>query len=288
MGDSDRTVIDIEALVAATTGKDEAGARVREVSLDWCIVYGRAVNGSRLKTVAAEIAVDEACLRAFAATVAASGGPRWPVATSGPRHASRGKVRVSDLAMPSRLAWRLRASFGVNARADILVALAAAPGRPMTVADLARRTRFTKRNVAVAVSTLALAGVLEVTRIGNDDRVQLAPDLPLRSWLHVPSSAAIDWMSRWKAALAKLRVADAMPTASIAVRAVGLRAALAGLLGDLPDAHLPKPGLSIVGADAAAVYDAWLDRLADVLGDVSAWRPESGEPNTAGVLRRPP
>jgi hypothetical protein len=270
VGDPDRTVIDIEALVAATTEMDQADARVREVALDWCIVYGRAVNGSRLKTVAAEIAVDEARLGAFAATVAASGGPRWPVATSGPLHASRGKVVVSDLAAPSRLAWRLRASFGVNARADILVALAALPGRPVTVADLARRTRFTKRNVAVAVSSMALAGVLEVARFGNEDRVQLAPDLPLRSWLDVPSTAAIDWTSRWKAVLAMLRVAEAMPTASPAVRAVELRAALASLLGDLPDAHLPKPGLSIVGADAAAAYDAWLDRLADVLGDVSA------------------
>ena len=269
VGDPDRTVIDIEALVAATTDMDEAGTRVREVALDWCIVHGRTVNGSRLKTVAAEMAVDKARLGAFAATVAASGGPRWPVATSGPLYTSRSKVVVSDLAAPSRLAWRLRASFGVNARADVLVALAAI-GRPMTIADLARRSRFTKRNVAVAVSSMALAGVLEVTRFGNEDRVRLAPDLPLRSWLDVPSTAAIDWTSRWRIALTVLRVAKTMPAASPPVRAVELRAALADLLGELPDAHLPKPDLSIVGAEAAAAYDAWFARLAHVLDDVSA------------------
>jgi hypothetical protein len=270
VGDPERTVIDIEALVAATTEVDRVDVRVREVALDWCIAYGRAVNGSRLKTVAAEIAVDGARLGAFAATVAASGGPRWPVATSGPVHASRSKVVVFGLAAPSRLTWRLRAAFGVNARADILVALAAVPGRTMTVADLAQRTRFTKRNVAVAVSSMALAGVLDVTRSRNEDRVQLAPDLPLRPWLDVPSTAAIDWTSRWKAALAMLRMAEATATASPAVRAVELRATLASLLGDLPGAHLPKPDMTVTGPEAAAVHDAWLHRLADVLGNVSA------------------
>lgn len=270
VGEPDRTVIDIEALVVATAEMDEADARVREVALDWCIVHGRAVNGSRLKTVAAEVATDEARLGAFAATVAASGGPRWPVATSGPGHVSRGKVVVSDLAAPSRLVWRLRAAFGVNARADILVALAATPDRPLTVADLARRTRFTKRNVAVSVASMALAGVLEVDRFGNEDRVRLAPDFPLRTWLDLPPGAAVDWTSRWKVALTVLRVADATEAASPAVRAVELRACIAGLLGDLHDAGLPRPDFSIVGAEAAAVYDAWLVRLADVLGDVSA------------------
>ncbi len=177
---------------------------------------------------------------------------------------------VKDLAGPARLVWRMRAAFGVNARADILVALAAAPVHSMTVADLARRTRFTKRNVAVAVSSMALAGVVEVDRFGNADRVRLAPDFPLRGWLDVPPKALIDWTSRWRVALEMLRVAETVRTATTAVRAVELRAALAELLGVMADAHIPRPGLSVSGAPAAAVYDDWLVRLGQVLGDVSA------------------
>jgi hypothetical protein len=269
VGEPDRTVVDLEALVAATAEADSLDARVREVALDWCIAHGRVVNGSRLKSVAAELGGGETRLGVFAATVAASGGPRWPVATAGPRYASRGKVVVSDLSGPARLNWRLRAAFGVNARADILVALAMTPDRAMTIADLARHTRFTKRNVAVAVSAMALAGVVEAERRGNEDRVRLADGLPLRPWLDVSSTAAVDWTGRLTVALRLLRAADATADASLAVRAVELRAVAVDLLGRLSEARLPRPDLTVTGREAAETFDAWVSQLAVVFRDLS-------------------
>lgn len=269
VGPPDRTVIDLEALVAATAEADTLDARVREVALDWCIGQGRVINGSRLKTVATEIAGPGGRLGVFAATVAAGGGPRWPVATAGPHYTTRGKVVVSDLTGPARLIWRLRAAFGVNARADILVALAQTPDRALTIADLARRTRFTKRNVAVAVSSMALAGAVEADRRGNEDRIRLADDFPLRPWLDLASTAAIDWTSRWGVALRMLSAADATAPTPPAVRAVELRAAAVDLLGCLSDACLPRPDLTVTGPAAAGTYDGWISQLAVVFRDVS-------------------
>jgi hypothetical protein len=176
---------------------------------------------------------------------------------------------VSDLSGPARLNWRLRAAFGVNARADILVALAMMAEHAMTIADLARATRFTKRNVAVAVSAMALAGVVEADRRGNEDRVRLAEGLPLRPWLAVPSRAAIDWTARLTVALRLLRAADATAGASLAVRAVELRAAIVELLGHLSEARLPRPDLTVTGSDAAGTFEAWISQLAALFRDPS-------------------
>lgn len=269
VGAPDGTTLDLEALIAATAQVEDGAVRVREVALDWCIGHGRIVNGSRLRSVAAEIGSDQARLGNFAATVAASGGPRWPMATDGPTYATRRKVVVSDLAGPSRLNWRLRAAFGVNARADILVALGPTPGNALSIADLARRTRFTKRNISVAVASMALAGVVEVDRRGNEDRVRLSAGFPLLPWLDVPPAAVIDWTSRWHVALRVLDVATATASASPAVRAVEVRAAALGQLDRLSDAGLPRPDLTVAGPAVAKAMDAWICGLAAVMLDVS-------------------
>ena len=109
----------------------------------------------------------------LAAAVRRAGGPPWPVTATGepmgpwegiePRP---GLVVVRDLAAPARLVWRLRAGFGVNARADILAVLLVAPA-PLSIADLAARTRFGKRAVAGAVADMALAGLADVERTGQ-------------------------------------------------------------------------------------------------------------------------
>ena len=269
-GDPDRTLIDLEALIVITAELAMDEARVREVALDWCLDQGRLINGSRLRTVAAELDVDPAALGTFAGTVAASGGPRWKVATGGPVHRSRQKVIASDLSEPSRLAWRLRAAFGVNARADILVALAQTPERPLSLADLARLTRFTKRNVSVAVTSMALAGVVEVDRRGNVDRVRVAPDFPLRPWLRLPRAAAVDWTARWSVVRHVLRTLEATQSAASLVRIIELQAAVTAHAGRLVDARLPELKTSAGGLELGASLDGWLAKLTETLRDLAA------------------
>lgn len=269
-GDPDATLIDPEALIAATAELARGEDRILGVALDWCVAYGEAVNSSRLRRIARAMDAT-AALASFAVVVTASGGPIWsagagatPIAAS-----SRGKVAVRDLSAPARLVWRLRSAFGVNARADILALLLSCPaGSEMRVADIARRTGFSKRNAALAIEFMALAGVVEADRKGNSDRVALPVDSPLRGFLPRPV-AAPDWTSRWTVAIEMLRLAERLADAPDGAIIVEERLAAESLGPRLRDAGLPRPDLTVRGSAFAASFDAWIGALAAVLADLA-------------------
>ncbi len=261
VGERDDAVVDPEALIALTAELGDADARLRDVSTDWCVAYGRYVNGSRLKQVARELGTPPEAIGEYVATVAAAGGPAWPMATQPrPDYATRGKARFDSALARPRLRIRLRAAFGVNARADVLAALLAAPQIGLSVADLARRTRFTKPNVAFAVDALELAGLLEARAVGNERRIALTragkilPDLR-------PPIAQPDWVARFGVALEVLRLArqDGM---SASVRAIEARRVVEGLRTRILSEGLPQPNLDAFGDEFAHAFDRWLVDLA--------------------------
>jgi hypothetical protein len=273
-GPVESRVVDLEALLAATARLALGEPRLAEVALTWSIRHGSAVNGARLRTVAAEL--DAAAKVAdLARAVRNTGGPPWPTspgtdasgATSpwsaiDPRP---GLVVVRDLAAPARLVWRLRAGFGVNARADILAVLLAAPA-PLSIADLAVRTRFGKRAVAGAVGDMALAGLVEVERTGNADRVRLADGAPVRAWLAAPAAPGRDEASRWLCVLAALDLHDRIDGTPDAVRSVEGRASADTLRPALAAGGLPRPDTTVLGAAFAPEVDAWFEALAAAVG----------------------
>ena len=269
-GPAETGMVDLEAAIAATATLHRAeDARIREAGIAWSVAFGQAVNTSRLKRVAAEMQVDDDLSR-FAADIAVSGGPRWPMATGmmGER-AARGKVQVRDLAATPRLVWRLRSAFGVNARADILAALITDPTRGLTIADLTRATRFTKRNVAVAVAAMDLAGVVEVGRTENRDRVTLPAGSPFRTWLRQPrAGGAVDWVARLSVALRTASVLDATEDATEPVQLVEARVSVESLLDEIAWAGLPRPDLARTGMDFTAEYAWWADEVARLLREV--------------------
>lgn len=266
-GPAETRVVDLEALLAATARLAPEEPRLAEVALAWSIRHGSAVNGARLRTVAAEL--DAAVpIAELATAVRRSDGPPWPVAATdelvGPwsgMNPRPGLVVVRDLATPARLVWRLRAGFGVNARADILATLLQAPA-PLSIADLAARTRFGKRAVAGAVADMALAGLADVVRVGNADRVRLADGTPVRAWLSAPVAPARDEASRWRCVLAALDLHARIDGATDAVRAVEGRAVADTLRPALAAGGLPRPDTTVLGAAFAAEVDAWFAALA--------------------------
>ncbi len=259
-------VVDLEALVAATARQGPTEARVAEVAIAWCARFGSVINVARLRRVADELGATES-IGPLATAVHIAGGPSWPFggpgATAGAwaNVGSRGKIVVRDLAGPARLNWRLRAGFGLNARADILAALLTAAG-PKSVAELAAMTRFGKRNVANAVADMALAGLVEVERVGNRDRIRLAPDAPVRPWLPSGASRPVDWSSRWLVVLEVLALEDRIAAALIAVRIVEQRAAVDALRADILAADLPRPDTTATGIAFAEAYEDWVARVA--------------------------
>lgn len=111
VGEADAAVVDPEALVALTAQLGDVDARLRDVSTDWCITYGRYINGSRLRQVARDLGTPPDAIGEYVASVAAAGGPAWPMATRPrPGYKRRGKARLESAASLPRLRIRLRAA----------------------------------------------------------------------------------------------------------------------------------------------------------------------------------
>jgi hypothetical protein len=264
VGERDDTVVDPEALIALTAELGDADARLRDVSTDWCVAYGRYINGSRLKQVTRELGTHPEAIGEYVATVAAAGGPAWPMATEPrPGYATRGKARLDSARPRSRLRIRLRAAFGVNARADVLAALLAAPQTGLSLADLARKTRFTKPSTAFAVDALVLAGLLDARIVGNERRLVLARPGEILPGLR-PPIVQPDWVARFGVALAALRF-DCQEGMSPSVRSIEARRLVEGLLARIRSEGLPEPDLDAFGDRFSNAFDRWVAQLVDSL-----------------------
>jgi len=194
------------------------------------------------------------------ATVTAAGGPAWPMGTL-PRsgYATRRKARLDTAISPPRLRIRLRAAFGVNARADVLAALLASPQIGMSVADLARRTRFTKPNVASAVEALILAGLLDSHPVGNERRLSLSGKGRILPGIR-PPIAQPDWVTRFGVALEVCRFLE-RDEMSDSLRAIDARRLVESLMDRITGEDLPQPDLAAFGEAFATAFDRWVVEL---------------------------
>lgn len=258
VGEPDDVVVDLEALVTTTAELGDADARLRDVSTDWCVAYGRYVNGSRLKRVVREIGTAHEAIGEYVATVADAGGPTWPLATQ-PRsgYVKRGKARLDNASSSARLRIRLRAAFGVNARADVLAALLATPR--MGIGDLARITRFSKPNVVFALDALILAGLVEAQAVGNERRVSLVGKGAILPGLRAPV-AQPDWVVRFGVALGILRFVE-QDHMSPSVRAIEARQLVESQLDKMASEGMPRPNLDALGDSFTSAFDLWLVEL---------------------------
>ena len=260
----DDAVVDPEALIALTAELGDADARLRDVSTDWCVDFGRYVNGSRLKQVTRELGTPEGAIGEYVATVAAAGGPAWPMATKPrPNYLRREKARLSSADSRPRLRIRLRAAFGVNARADILAALLAASPGGLNAADLARNTRFTKPSVASALDALLLAGLVTAQPVANERRFSVPTKVPNLPGLRPPVPQS-DWVARFSVALEVLRFQSRNDT-STTVRAIEARRLINSVVARISTERMPMPDLDAGGDEFAMAFDRWIVHLVDWL-----------------------
>jgi hypothetical protein len=152
----------------------------------------------------------------------------------------------------------------VNARADILAALLAAPTAGLSIADLTRTTRFTKPNVASAVDALVLAGLLEPRIVGNERRLNLTGAGEILPGLR-PPIAQPDWATRFGVALETLRFAGQEGMSPV-VHAIEARRLAEGLQARILGERMPLPDLAARGDQFAGAFDRWVIQLAEALG----------------------
>jgi hypothetical protein len=196
--------IDPEPLIAFTAVHGDLDPRLRDESIDWVLRYGTYVSKARLKNVLAEWGLlDDAMFRQYAATVNANGRLGWPAGGATPlAFRSRGRAVLEDLKRPALMSLRIRAIFGVGARAELIRAFLSRPQLAMTAADLSLETSYGKRNVLNELEPLRFAGVVKSFRAVNADRFSLAMGEQIQTLVGpLPGR-----FTRWTAAFAALHL----------------------------------------------------------------------------------
>lgn len=222
--------VDPEALVLATTTQGRAEPRLFNEMLDWLWVHGESVNIQRLKNIQKAVGLgDRRVLRAIAASlsqrstlskwkllatisesvpkpaeslfVSKDGVPQPSFGQSDPiflKHGfRRGPIKRRDLSqspnplLPATLLWKLRALFGVQARAEILLWLLTHESGH--AADIARGTFYFPRTVDKTLKELAASGMVKSARAGREKRCWLKPG----EWSFLKTWSQPEGFPRW-------------------------------------------------------------------------------------------
>ena len=267
--------IDPEPLILFTAHISDADRRLRDEALDWCIRYGSYISASRLRNLLKEaLPEQQAAFESFAATVNAHSNHHWPSSAQAINYKPTGRSSLASFAAPALIALRLRALFGVAARADILRVIVGDPHKAFTASDLISDVNYTKRNIDNALDSLRMVGLLEVrpTRnqhqyrvTGPDSLLGFVGDRPRLYPRWTPIFVCLTRMREFGDRAGELADRAAMVEAS---RVFG------DISGLVDEANLIRPAAPIVGGDALHTFCAWADELTGRLaaGDDAAFR----------------
>jgi hypothetical protein len=162
--EADGTTIDPEALVLASSQLVGHERRLGDFLLWWAGVGATLLSVQRTRTLLKATPEAADALAPFAASAVGAGDRRWKgLAGSEGLDARPGKgVAQARLTHPMALVLRLRAAFGVSAKADV-VAVLLGLRRGATVREVAEATGYTTVAVRGALGGVALAGFAEAT-----------------------------------------------------------------------------------------------------------------------------
>jgi hypothetical protein len=179
------TAIDVEPLIIATAWLGQFDARLLEEAFDWCVLNSRFVSAVRLRNLLATVndPVRNA-FGAFSATVRSRKKVSWPGTGRTLELSVTHRSTVPDLRRPALLQLRLRAVFGVTARAEILRRMLPEPSRFFGIAELALHAAYGKDNVADALDLLSLAAITTETTMTSAGTQSCSGLTRPRSWSH--------------------------------------------------------------------------------------------------------
>jgi hypothetical protein len=190
--------VDLEALVVATAALAASDPRLRDESLDCLLKLSPYLSVARLKNLLATAAPDvSAAFGPYAATFNATckSHVKLPGAKNarGYRFNPSNKSSPFPLSGPAKATLRLRAMFGVGAKAEVLGLMLADRERQWSGLELASRARFVKLGVTDALRDLENAGVVSSIRIGNRNAYQLKEPNALRALVGSSAKKVVPW-----------------------------------------------------------------------------------------------
>jgi hypothetical protein len=214
--------VDPEPLIIRTALLGDADPRLRDEALDWCVHYWRYVSRVRLRNLLREQSAESLDQWGeFAATVNKHSKANWPHASEEIRYTITGRSSLGSMDQPSRAWLRLRAVFGLGARTEILRYFLSGH-RLGSVATIASRVGYAKRNVADECDSLQKAGVLKKRQVGNRFYYTLVRATELQDFVGSLAPYRPDWAALFEvtSALVALEVsAGTMPVDVITVEA---------------------------------------------------------------------
>lgn len=241
--------IDPEPLILFTAALGDADPRLRDESTDWCLRYHRYVSVARLRNVLRDTWSEvSAEFGEYAATVNAHAPARWPAATVPRVYQRSGRSSLGDFRSPALVLLRLRAVFGVTARADLIGVLVADPERSLASADLAQAVGFSKRNVEKEIEPLRLAGLVESITVRNERRHRLLRRAETGIFLAPLPSYFPRWSPLLHVVWQVLQFTSRAEHLEPVVRAVEVKRGLRSLADDLRQAGLAPPRSTSEGA----------------------------------------
>ena len=159
------TLVDPEALVLASLAVGHRERRLDDMVASWASDASHLMSLQRMRTLASRFPphVQER-IGVFARLATAGGDKRWkrlgdaPMAGEyTPRIKPMGELRLVE---GPALTLRLRAGFGVNAKADLLSLLIGLAGAPADLKVIAAATAYTERALRTATEEMTLAGFI--------------------------------------------------------------------------------------------------------------------------------
>lgn len=271
-GRHDPWSIDPEPLIAFTASVGDRDPRLRDESIDWCIQYERYVSRARLRGI---LRRSDATARtefgAYAATLSQHTGRSWPEASQPRPYQPSGRSSLTPLTRPALIRLRLRALFGVGARAEILHAFIARPSAHATAAELARLTGYTKRNVTDELDRLELAGLLRVAAPSNQFLYRLHDRHALLSFVGEQPDVFPNWEPLFRVVSALLNRLSAIETAPATVQAIELEKFVAEIEPDLRDARIRPPSPERERAGSPEALQSWAVHFMRELASGRAW-----------------
>ena len=199
-----RAIIDPEALLLLSLYLQPAERRLRDFVHWWATVGSDLLSVQRTKTLLRRFpSVTEARLQAFASQAVSAGDRRWrryasdaneagdvaDPARSGPDRELKG-AEQPRLHPPPALVLRLRAGFGVTAKADVLAYLLGAHEYAATTQETADATAYARVTVRGALIDMERAGFIQET--GRGAAKFFAPGAPWTQVLQLGSKRASD------------------------------------------------------------------------------------------------
>lgn len=242
--------VDPEPLILFTASLGDADPRLRDEATDWCVQHWRHISKARLKNLMRRRPDDvAAAFGEFAATVGAHAGISWPGATHPRPYVPTSRSALPNLDRPSLVWLRLRAMFGVGARAEILRCFLAQSGGAVSVAALAAATGYTKRNVAEECDTLQRAGVLAVRPRGNRFYYSLARRAELKAFVGEMPVVLPDWTAILNITRELVALERRSTDAGLTTLPVHTRNTLRRIRDDLDELDISAPTESIEAVD---------------------------------------